>query len=241
MDCDSIRGIILDYDGTVDIRGDKWSSVMLDAFRSAGVEVSLPALRRAAEAVGTYLVVDNLIQPTDNFTVMMQTCAGLMLKYMNDNSQIADRFVDTDHTAYTVARYCRDYMEAGFDIDRTALTMLSAQCPLVLVSRYYPNFGAMLDEFGLTPFFKKIIQSRSLGTDAGDGAVIQLGLETLGMESDEVLVVGQSLESDIAPALSLGCRAAWIADKHRDREVPDGVWRVSSLRMLAIEFCQHRH
>lgn len=230
MNYDNIKGVILDYDGTVDIRGERWSEVMLDAFRSVGVEITLPALKRTAEAVGTYLITDDVIQPTDDFTAMMRTCAKLMLQYMNDNYQIDRRFVDTPDTADAIARYCLDYMNAGFEIDRDVIARLAQRYPLVLVSRYYPNFGAMLDEFGLTQYFKKIIQSRELGTDAGDGDIIRQGVEALGLPASEVLVIGQSLSSDIAPALAQGCHALWIADKSRADEAPAGVDRVTALR-----------
>ncbi|MDE5930663.1 MAG: HAD hydrolase-like protein [Muribaculaceae bacterium] len=227
-----ILGIILDYDGTVDIRGDRWSKVMLDAFRSIGVEISLPALRQTAEAVGTYLITDDVIQPTDNFSAMMRKCASLMLQNLYQNYSIDQRFVDTPDSAAAIADYCLDYMNAGFELDRNVISRLADRFPLALVSRYYPNFSAMLDEFGLTRYFKAIIQSCSLGTDADDTDIIKRGSEALGLPCRRVLVVGQSLTSDIAPALSLGCKAVWIAGKNRWNEAPAGVGLAGSLRDL---------
>ncbi len=230
MEYDNIKGIIFDYDGTVDIRGDRWAEVMFDAFRSNGIELSLPALKHTAEAVGTYLISDDLIQPTDDFTAMMRTCARLMLQRLSDNYQIGSRFTDTSATADAIARYCLSYMNAVFEVDRPVIGALAARFRLVLVSRYYPNFGAMLDEFGLSQYFRQIIQSRHTGTDAGDGDIILRGVEALGLPAAEILVIGGSLRSDIGPALAHGCRALWIADKSRAGEAPDGVALAGSLR-----------
>lgn len=230
MKYDNIKGIIFDYDGTVDIRGDRWAEVMLDAFRSNGIEVSLPALKHTAEAVGTYLITDNLIQPTDDFTSMMRTCARLMLQRLAGNYQIGARFTDTPDTADAIARYCLDYMNATFEVDRPVVAALAERFPLVLVSRHYPNFGAMLDEFGLSPYFRQIIQSRHTGTDAGDGDIIRRGVEALGLPASDILVIGGSLRSDIGPALAQGCHALWIADKSRAGDAPDGVGVAGSLR-----------
>ena len=207
MEYDNIKGIIFDYDGTVDIRGDRWAEVMLDAFRSNGIELSLPALKHTAEAVGTYLISDDLIQPTDDFTAMMRTCARLMLQRLSDNYQIGSRFTDTSATADAIARYCLSYMNAVFEVDRPVIGALAARFRLVLVSRYYPNFGAMLD-----------------------GDIILRGVEALGLPAAEILVIGGSLRSDIGPALAHGCRALWIADKSRAGEAPDGVALAGSLR-----------
>ena len=40
-----VKGIIFDYGGTLDTRGDHWSHILEQGWRHAGIEVALPTFR----------------------------------------------------------------------------------------------------------------------------------------------------------------------------------------------------
>lgn len=226
MKYDNIKGVIIDYDGAVDIHGDRWIEVLTGAFSSCGVELSRQSLKETAEAVGTYLLTDDLIQPTDDFSAMLRTCAHLMLERLHDNHQIDSRFTDTADTADAIAQYCLDYMNAAFEVDRPSLAALAQRMPLVLVSRSFPNFGAMLDEFDLARYFRKIVWQ------ADDDAVgaLKEGASALGTSPSETAVVSGSLPDDVVPALSSGFRLISIADASQRASMPADVAAARNLR-----------
>lgn len=224
-----IKGVILEYDGAVDIRGYRWAEVLHQAFSSCGVELTLQAVKDTAEAVGTYLLTDDLIQPTDDFTAMMRTCVRLMLDHLHDNYELDAVFTDTPATDDAIVRYCLDYMNAAFEVDRTAIAGLAQRVPLVLVSRRFLNFGPMLDEFGLSQYFRRIVWH-----DGGDAAAaLKESADAIGVKPPEIVVIGSSLADDVVPALSCGCRAILMAEDSRRADSPSEVAVVRNLHQAA--------
>ncbi|MBP3590718.1 MAG: HAD family hydrolase [Muribaculaceae bacterium] len=90
---------------------------------------------------------------------------------------------------------------------------LAAEYPLVLVSNFYGNVEAVLEDFDLRRYFRTIVESAVVGVRKPDPKIFALGVEALGLRPQEVLVVGDSYKKDIVPAESLGCRVAWIKGK----------------------------
>jgi putative hydrolase of the HAD superfamily len=84
---------------------------------------------------------------------------------------------------------------------------------MVLVSNFYGNVESVLTDFGLRHYFKQIIESAVVGVRKPDPQIFALGVEALGLQAQEVLVIGDSYKKDIVPAESLGCRVAWIKGK----------------------------
>ena len=108
---------------------------------------------------------------------------------------------------------------------------------MVLVSNFYGNIAAVLADFGLSHYFKAIVESAVVGVRKPDPRIFGLGVEALGMKAREVLVVGDSLGKDILPAESIGCRTAWIKGRRwfKDTEAPerpDTIRKLSELAML---------
>jgi putative hydrolase of the HAD superfamily len=79
-----------------------------------------------------------------------------------------------------------------------------------LVSNFYGNLRAVLQDFGLTRYFAHVIDSTEVGIRKPDPAIFRLAIERMGLQPEEVTVVGDSYRKDIEPALSLGCKAIWV-------------------------------
>ena len=90
------------------------------------------------------------------------------------------------------------------------LQKLSERYPMVLVSNFYGNVDSVLRGFGIREYFGGIIESAVVGVRKPDARIFRLGVVALGLEPEEVLVVGDSLRKDILPARSIGCATAWI-------------------------------
>ena len=91
---------------------------------------------------------------------------------------------------------------------------------MVLVSNFYGNIESVLRAYNLLHYFPTIIESAVVGVRKPDPAIFALGVEALGLKPEEVLVVGDSLSKDIAPATSLGCATAWIEGRGWFHEEP---------------------
>ena len=84
---------------------------------------------------------------------------------------------------------------------------------MVLVSNFYGNVESVLTDFDVRRYFRTIVESAVVGVRKPDPKIFALGVEALGMQPEEVLVVGDSYRKDIVPAESLGCKVLWLKGK----------------------------
>ena len=62
-----IKGVIFDYGGTIDSRGDHWSEVIWDGYREAGVQVTKEQFRDCYVYAERELAKTRHILPEHNF------------------------------------------------------------------------------------------------------------------------------------------------------------------------------
>ena len=96
---------------------------------------------------------------------------------------------------------------------RPTLELLYNKYPMVLVSNFYGNVETVLADFDLRKYFKSIVESAVVGVRKPDPRIFSLGVEALGLQPENVLVVGDSYAKDIVPAESIGCKVAWLKGK----------------------------
>ena len=99
---------------------------------------------------------------------------------------------------------------------------------MVLVSNFYGNIRTVLKEFQLDEFFQDVVESAEVGIRKPDPRIWEIGVERLGMQPEEVVVVGDSFYKDVEPALKAGCHAVWFkgegwTKKTFDETIPDKV------------------
>ncbi|MCM1355516.1 MAG: HAD family hydrolase [Staphylococcus sp.] len=192
-----VRGVIFDYGGTLDSRGDHWSHIILDGYRKAGVEIS------AAEFIPAYihgeraLAIAGVVCATDTFMDVMRKKIDAELEFLNIDG--------SGGLTEAIAAYCYGYARGCIEEVSPVLRRLAGSYPLVLVSNFYGNINAVIADFGISDCFKAVIESAAVGVRKPDPAIFRLGLEALGLRAEEVLVIGDSLDKDILPARSLGC------------------------------------
>ncbi|WP_226674814.1 HAD family hydrolase [Rossellomorea aquimaris] len=75
----------------------------------------------------------------------------------------------------------------------------------------------------LLPYFEEIIISGNVGKGKPDPSMFQHALERLKLHKDEVIMVGDNLNTDILGASRLGIRTIWInrSQKKPDKVIPD--------------------
>lgn len=208
---ENIKGIIFDYGGTIDCRGDHWAVIIHEAYEHAGLPLSVDTFRPAYVHAERELARVRHILPEHNFLDMMRIKARIELEYLVANGILEQSRVAT--LAEGIARYCYRHAAACIEHARPVLEALAARYPMVLVTNFYGNIEAVLRDFRLDSLFPTIIESAVVGIRKPDARIFALGVEAMGLQPQDVLVVGDSISKDILPAESLGCRTAWIAGR----------------------------
>lgn len=206
---ENIKGIIFDYGGTIDSFGHHWSHIIDEGYKAAGIVLDTQVFRDAYVHAERALAKQRIILPTDNFLVLMRKKIRIELQWLADNGHLPASAPDSE-CCETIACYCYDYAASSVNAARPVLEKLSARYPMVLVSNFYGNVEEVLRDFNIRQYFNGIIESAVVGVRKPDARIFMLGVVALGLEPEQVLVVGDSLRKDILPARSIGCQTAWI-------------------------------
>lgn len=211
IDIKALKGIIFDYGGTIDSRGDHWSEVIWDAYQDAQIAVDKTTFRDAYVYAERELARTLHILPHHNFHDLLLIKMQIELQWLAEQGKLPPE--DIRPKATQTARYCYERARQSVEEAKTVLDALSARYPMVLVSNFYGNVESVLADFGLTHYFKQIIESAVVGVRKPDPKIFQLGVDALGLKAHEVLVIGDSLRKDIVPAEQIGCQVLWLKGK----------------------------
>lgn len=191
------KGYIFDYGGTLDTGGCHWGKVLWHGWQHAGVPVTEAQFREAYVYAERTLGKTPIIQPDYTFRQTLETKVRLELGYLGVDGY-ADAIVDNI------------YEETRHHMAHSREVLQQLQLPKVLVSNFYGNIATVLHEYGLDGIFETIVESAVVGVRKPDPRIFTLGVEALGLQPGEVVVVGDSINKDIIPARAAGCQTIWI-------------------------------
>ena len=201
-----LKGYIFDYGGTLDTGGQHWGKVIWHAYERQQVPVSEEAFRDAYVHAERTLGRNPIIQPDFTFYKTIETKIRIQLEYLQEKNDVS-----------SVSSYLKPLTDSLYEAtvketakSREVLLQLKQQYPIVLVSNFYGNIATVLQEFKLDGIFDTIIESAVVGVRKPDPQIFTLGVEALGMQPDEVVVVGDSMDKDIIPAGKAGCHTVWF-------------------------------
>ena len=201
-----IKGYIFDYGGTLDTGGQHWGKVIWHAYERQQVPVSEEAFRDAYVHAERTLGKNPIIQPDFTFYKTIETKIRIQLEFLKEQNYVS-----------SVSSYLKPLTDSLYEAtvketakSREVLLQLKQQYPMVLVSNFYGNIATVLQEFKLDGIFDTIIESAVVGVRKPDPQIFTLGVEALGMQPDEVVVVGDSMDKDIIPAGKAGCHTVWL-------------------------------
>jgi putative hydrolase of the HAD superfamily len=209
FDLTKIKGIIFDYGGTIDSNGKHWSEVLWESYQDNKIPVTKEQFRDAYVFAERYLATNPVIQPDDNFHILLKKKAGLQITYLTEKGFLKE---ENKTKAFSIAvsdqcyTFVKDLIKKEIDI----LNTLGNRYPMALVSNFYGNVQAVLDDFGLLGYFNDIIESAVVGLRKPNPAIFGLGVEKLGLPSSSVVVIGDSYAKDIVPAAKNGCKTIWL-------------------------------
>lgn len=210
-----IKGIIFDYGGTIDSRGNHWSWIIRDGWKNAGIDCPLDIFRECYVHAERELAKTRHILPGDDFHTLLVKKMRIELQYLADNYASRTEVkgfeaAQTEALARGIAQYCDQCARQCIEEARPVLEQLSARFPMMLVSNFYGNVDSVLRAYDMRRYFQGVIESAVVGVRKPDPRIFMLGVVALGLSPDEVVVVGDSLRKDILPARSIGCHTMWI-------------------------------
>ncbi len=212
MENTKIKGVIFDYGGTIDSRGVHWSEIIWDGYRTAEVPVSKEQFRDCYVYAERELAKTRHILPEHNFYDLLLIKMRIELGNLADNHLLPEGY-PIEEKAVAIARYCYDKARESVEEARPTLEYVHERYPMVLVSNFYGNVETVLADFDLAKYFRTIVESAVVGIRKPDPRIFGLGVEALGLQPEEVLVVGDSYKKDIVPAETIGCHVAWLKGK----------------------------
>lgn len=192
------RGYIFDYGGTLDTGGCHWGKMFWHAYQQASVPVSEPQFREAYVHAERTLGSTPVIRPDFTFRQTLETKLRLQLEALGLSHSLIGPIAD--HLYTSVLRHTAHSREV----------LQQLELPKVLVSNFYGNMPTVLQEFGFEGLFYQVVESAVVGIRKPDPRIFLLGVEALGLQPDEVTVVGDSMAKDIIPAKAAGCQTIWL-------------------------------
>ena len=203
----SIKGIIFDYGGTIDTDGIHWGELIGEEYDKAGIGIGRELYREAYVHGERSLAKSPIIEQTDTFHTLLKKKITLQFEYL---SQQDSQLRLTQEQADKIADACYARVNEALALTRGIVQKLAERYPMVLVTNFYGNMPVVLEEFGLTNYFNSIIESSVVGLRKPDPSLFALGVKALGVEADEIVVIGDSYRKDIYPSSTLGCRTVWL-------------------------------
>jgi putative hydrolase of the HAD superfamily len=198
---------MLDYGGTIDTNGMHWAQVIRMAYEHLGIEVDEENFRQAYVHGERSLATRRIVEPHHNFWHVLRLKAEAQIGLLAERGLLQP---EQTALANKIADWCYAYAQMGVNAARPVLKQLADARPLVLVTNFYGNIAAVLEDFHLTGFFPLVVESATAGVRKPDPEIFRLALKSAGCRPEEAVVVGDSFDKDIAPAASLGCQTVWL-------------------------------
>ncbi len=213
---------IFDYGGTLDTGGNHWGKVIWHAYEQCGVPVDESSFRAAYVHAERPLAKHRVILPT--FTFHDTLCQKILIEfnYLLHNRLLTIPASEAEALRQQVVHTLYQGVKAETQRSLSVVAQLSEKYPLVLVSNFYGNVSVVLEEFGFSRYFPHIIESAVVGIRKPNPLIFALGVEALGLQASEVVVVGDSYDKDIVPAKNLGCQTVWFKGEGWTADEPDG-------------------
>lgn len=215
-----IKGIIFDYGGTIDTDSIHWAEVIWRGYQHFGADIEYDHYRMAYVHGERTLAKFPVIKENDNFLQLLIKKLDIQTSFLVDAHlwHTMEKHEQTrKEVSDNIAHFCYSFVVENLKKSRPVLAELAEKFPLVLVSNFYGNIHAILEDFKLQ-YFKEVIESAVVGVRKPNPDIFRLGVDALGLKPQEVIVVGDSFDKDIIPANAIGCKTVWIKGIEWDKD-----------------------
>lgn len=198
------RGILLNYEGTIDTNGQHWGAILWHKFQKHIIGLDKSVFNRAYAYSEDTLANEDIIQPSDVFLDVLTHKIKRQFDYLIEQGYGLDYSV-----VNTIAKECNELAARTLRKTKGILESLSGTFPIVLVSNFYGNLNAVLTEFGIRQYFADVVETTNtiphLNTE-----IYEKGVKRLGYAPEECVAVGDSYNRDILPSKEIGCKTVWL-------------------------------
>ena len=200
-----IKGVLLDYGGTIDTNGLHWANVLWDSYEKYQAGIDRALFWEAYKFGERALAIKPLVKPHHNFHDV------LFLKVTEQFQFLQDQGISLDNALIEqIAADCNVFAQATVNQAEITLKVLAEQYPLVMVSNFYGNLNQVLTGFGIRKYFDGVIESAVAGVRKPDPQIYQLGVDAHGFAPESCAVIGDSYTKDILPGKQVGCKTLWL-------------------------------
>jgi len=200
-----IKGLLFDYGGTIDTNGLHWAVVLKDSYQKFNIQVPDDLFAKAYAFGERSLAINPIIKPSHIFYDVLRLKVEQQFVFMREHG-----FNTDEANIELIAGYCNQFAKETVERAKPVLRGLSAEYPMVMVSNFYGNLNAVLENFGIRELFLDVVESAVVGVRKPNPEIYQLGVDSLGLKAEECLVIGDSFSKDINPAKEIGCRTIWL-------------------------------
>jgi len=192
------RVLLFDFGGTLDAEGVPWKERFFRIAREEGLDV--PQEEFDVAFYGATDTLEGTISRKAGFGETVDRVAdGLAERLGRETSvlrKIGDRFTADSR---------RQLAESA-----ALLARLRQRHAIGIVSNFYGNLQAVLDETNLSPSVGAAIDSTLIGCKKPDRRIFQAALDALGASAPDAVFVGDSAKRDMAGARGMGMRHVWL-------------------------------
>jgi putative hydrolase of the HAD superfamily len=232
-----IKVISFDYGGTLDLPGTHWFKFLWELIQTNFIQ-DIPVSKEdfwEAYVYGEQQLERIVIPPNTGLLGILRCKCQYEIDYLAERKLLPD--ISEERKKQLVARFASwiamSIQEGNnYKENVEVLSKLSKTYQVNIVSNYYGNLKAILDEAGFLPYITHVIDSTVVGIRKPDSGIWKLAIEASRCRPEEMLVVGDSMKNDILPAQSLGCITVWLT-KETSKEY-DGIVIESLFELLQM-------
>ncbi len=210
----TVKGVLIDFGGTIDTDGRHWYKVFKQAYSCVAPAIEDALLRQAYVYAERTLGKNPIINPQFTFYKTLETKLSLQTDFLRENGCSV-----TDVQSKQILDSCYAVVTTNINkVARPELESMSECCPLLLVTNFYGNMNSVLKEFGIDRYFAGIVESAVEGVRKPNPDIFRLAVNRLGVLPADAVMIGDSLSKDILPAMEVGCKTIWLKGEQWEDE-----------------------
>ncbi|WP_166333978.1 HAD family hydrolase [Sphingobacterium chungjuense] len=214
----TIKGLLFDFGGTLDSKGDHWSTILWDLYVRLEINVTQEAFYQAYVHTERKAALERIILPDFNMEQVLLAKVAAQFEFLKTLNYRLD-----DDLITPIASGGYDFAKYHIAKAKTVLSLLANKIPMVMVSNFYGNLRAVLEDYKIDHFFDHVIESAVVGVRKPDPQIYSLGIEAIKLSPAECLVIGDSLSKDIEPGNNCGCQTAWLKGNSLEHDIDSDV------------------
>jgi putative hydrolase of the HAD superfamily len=169
-----VKGILLDYGGTIDTNGVHWAEVLWKEYVKNKVPVNRDAFWEAYRFGEYSLATSPLVKPYHNFLDVLLLKVERQFLHLQENKHLGEG--DYSMLIQLVATGCNKIAKETIGETSQILEWLYPKYPLVMVSNFYGNLETVLSEYGIRHYFTAVIESSVAGVRKPSSGIYTLGV-----------------------------------------------------------------